>query len=366
MAAMSAPDISDSTLLNHCSALDTTEQKKPKFLHQIQSLPQLEPTAPFQLPTVPELSSHNAAILVELRAFIDSDQLIPDLFEVGSPSYQRAVDYCTTPCLRRHLTSLKWNLAHAKQCIRETLVWREEYRPDLITAKDVESEAANGNTYINGMDKEGRPIIYVRKRGALGDPEKNVRLVVYTMECAIRLMPQGVEKMSMIFDFTHYAKANSPPIHITRMMLKFIISHYPERMGVAFFVNTPWVFGMLWNVISHFLDPATKSKIYFIKLDQERLNAGENTHNNQDISNGLSNTSTVSLPTPASSWSLFSFGMTNQKRHADSEPELAPSLGVQLSNMISEKVLEKDFGGSYDYKYDYSKYTDELKKHNIL
>jgi hypothetical protein len=47
--------------------------------------------------------------------------------------------------------------------IRETLKWRRNYKPHLITCEDVKTELKNeGKMYRNGKDKQGRPIIYMR------------------------------------------------------------------------------------------------------------------------------------------------------------------------------------------------------------
>jgi len=38
----------------------------------------------------------------------------------------------------------------------------------------------------------------------------------------------------------------------------------PQRLGVAFMVNTPWVFSAFWNVIKPFLNEVTLAKVQFI------------------------------------------------------------------------------------------------------
>jgi hypothetical protein len=37
--------------------------------------------------------------------------------------------------------------------------------------------------------------------------------------------------------------------------------YYPERAKVIFIVNAPWIFPLLWNLVSLFVDQATKIKI---------------------------------------------------------------------------------------------------------
>ncbi|KAH9251902.1 hypothetical protein BASA81_010222 [Batrachochytrium salamandrivorans] len=320
-------------------------------------IPLLTPPKSFVPPTIPPLSPLHSDILAEFRSYVDAGLAIPASFEPKSACYDRAVAYCTTPCLRRYLTSHKWVLDSAKRGLHDTLLWREEYRPDAITAEEVTSEAMAGNAYINGLDKEGRPILYIRKRGKLGNPELNIRLIIHILENAIRIMPEGVERVSMILDFTNYTRANSPPVSISRTMMRFIISHYPDRMGVAFFVNTPWVFGLLWNVIGHFLDPSTTANIHFVKHNHDKPLVDDTMETSisatpKPIMEAKVNGSTPSLPTTTSSWSLFPFGKSSPNLTTEN---VTSTDGLRITSVISEDVLELGYGGTYNYVYNHIK-----------
>ena len=45
-------------------------------------------------------------------------------------------------------------------------------------------------------------------------------------------------------------------------------AYYPESLGVALLVNSPWLFSGCWKVISPLLDPVVKSKVQFINSDK--------------------------------------------------------------------------------------------------
>jgi len=40
--------------------------------------------------------------------------------------------------------------------------------------------------------------------------------------------------------------------------------NYPERLGHMLIINTPWVFSVIWKIVSPFIDAKTKSKIHII------------------------------------------------------------------------------------------------------
>ena len=80
------------------------------------------------------------------------------------------------------MRAAKWNLADGKKRLKATLEWRREFKPDLIPPNEVKIESETGKMWvnvqtgsicrklmrslhcsiINGFDKDGRPIIYMR------------------------------------------------------------------------------------------------------------------------------------------------------------------------------------------------------------
>lgn len=106
--------------------------------------------------------------------------------------------FCDTSTLIRYLRANKYNPAQAAQALTQTLAWRQTYSPHTLTPESLVPEALQGNNYVNGFDKKGRPIIYLKKRGIVHDPHKNVQLLVLVVEQAIKLMPPGVEQLVII------------------------------------------------------------------------------------------------------------------------------------------------------------------------
>ncbi|KAI8922996.1 CRAL-TRIO domain-containing protein [Entophlyctis helioformis] len=322
-----------------------------------------------------------AALKARLAAHHGPSSIIPESFVPGTPAHDKAVAFCTDACLLRYLRAHRWHLEGAAAGIRSTLLWRHEYKPDQISLEDIDSEAEQGTTYVSGFDREGRPILYVKKRGALGDPEKNVKLLTYMLENTIKVMPPGVERLCIIFDFTHYTRANSPPINISVQSLRIVTSHYPERMGAAFFVNAPWVFNILWNVLSPFLDPVTRAKIGFVKCTPgSGLIAGSNGM----YANGSGSSSSATLndiaedekdETPASVVDGAanvppSVAPAQRLEHKTSQMSFTQSQGSGSENAILSIIdadqLEVEYGGTLNFVYNHDIYTRAIESYKPL
>ncbi|KAJ3294541.1 hypothetical protein HK104_003505 [Borealophlyctis nickersoniae] len=178
---------------------------------------------------------------------------------------EKARRFCDPTCLRRYLVAHRWKLDDAVKGLRDTLLWRKEYKVDSITAEEIASEAKGATNYFNGFDIHGRPILYLKKKDGTENHQLNVRMLVHNIETAIKAMPAGVEKLLVIMDFTLYSRANSPPLSISRLTLHILSAHYPERLGATFMVNAPWVFNVFWTMFSPFVDVNTRAKIRFAK-----------------------------------------------------------------------------------------------------
>jgi hypothetical protein len=175
--------------------------------------------------------------------------------------------FCDTACLLRYLRARSWNIDQAYSALRETLRWRRRYKPHLICPEEIESEANSGKDYLNGFDKFGRPILYLRNhRENSKDHAKQIRLLIFNLEMAIRMMPEGVERFVLIFDFGQYSPSNAPPMNISKYFLHIFASHYPERLGLIMACSAPWYFWAFYKLISPFIHPITKSKIRFVDL----------------------------------------------------------------------------------------------------
>lgn len=173
-------------------------------------------------------------------------------------------------CLIRYLRARDFNLPKAKEMIMETLEWRDEYKPFNVTRQDVLPILEIRSMYRNGMDKVGRPIIYVKPSYNPHSVEERIQSLVYILEEAtlsMRSLETGVEKMCWILDFeaeTKVKKRSADGTTVARQTIHLLQSHYPERLGIAFVLNAPWYMRMLWKIVSVFMHSVTRNKFIFL------------------------------------------------------------------------------------------------------
>jgi len=179
--------------------------------------------------------------------------------------------WCDDACLNRFLRANSWKPDAAFAQLQETLAWRRDFQIETLLQdrppKPLETVLRAGKLYTRGRDRAGRPIIYMKKRLENTeeiDFEMQLRLMVYTMEKAIRQMPVGVESWIWIIDLNGFSRSNATPIDVIKRMLHIFSTCYPERLFKLFLVDAPFLFHGFWSLIKPFLDSATKPKIVWV------------------------------------------------------------------------------------------------------
>lgn len=164
----------------------------------------------------------------------------------------------------RYMRAAKWDLVDGKKRIEGTMQWRREFKPELIPPEEVRVESLTGKIVINGFDKDGRPIIYMRP--GLENTERSprqLRHLVWCLERAKDLMPPGQESCVIVVDYKSCSLRTNPSISIARQTLVILQQHYVETLGRALVVNLPMILNFFYKGISPFLDPVTRDKMRF-------------------------------------------------------------------------------------------------------
>ncbi|EIN14281.1 CRAL/TRIO domain-containing protein [Punctularia strigosozonata HHB-11173 SS5] len=164
----------------------------------------------------------------------------------------------------RYMRAAKWKLEDGKKRIKATLEWRREYKPDLIPPDEVKVEAETGKILLNGFDRDGRPIIYMRpaKENTETSP-RQLRHLVWWLERAKDLMPPGQESLVIIVDYRGTTMRTNPSISVARKVLVILQQHYVETLGRAIVMHLPMLLNFFYKGISPFLDPVTRDKMRF-------------------------------------------------------------------------------------------------------
>ncbi|KAF7727985.1 hypothetical protein EC973_006750 [Apophysomyces ossiformis] len=273
-------------------------QKAPSFADKelVTQEPILTPPAGYSPALHPDLDASQQQKVNELRKYMQSIML-PESHEY----YPSEKGFLTEATMKRYMRARKWDFEAAKTMLENTVKWRRDYRPDQLDPDYIKPEC-------------GRPVWIMRPRLQNSkDAERQVKHIVYSLERGIRLMPEKVENIAIIVDFKDSSASHNPSVATCKKFLDILGNHYPERLGIAFVVKSPWFFFATFKLISPFMDPVTKAKIKFA-YDTDGKNDTKATTNE---------------------W-------------------------VYLKDYIPENQLETDFGGSYHFSYDLEKYWTAL------
>ncbi|KAG2179980.1 hypothetical protein INT43_003767 [Umbelopsis isabellina] len=279
------------------------------------NLPILDPPTNLLTP-VASLDDSQQEKLASLREHANEIMLPED-----DEYYKNEKGFLSDNTLRRYLRARKWDVQASAKMLDATIQWRRAEKPDLYDPDYISPEAETGKMYFSGFDKVGRPLWIMRPRLENSkDAERQIKHIVFSLERAIRLMPVGVENLSIIVDFKDSSSGQSPSVSTCKKFLDILANHYPERLGKAYVVSAPWVFHATFKVISVFMDPVTFNKIKFVYEKKE------------DESKETEKTET------GNEW-------------------------VHLENYIDLDQLESVFGGNYNYKFDFDVYWNALLDH---
>lgn len=109
-----------------------------------------------------------------------------------------------------------------------TLKWRREFKPEKIQPYHVQEEAKQGMNYLNGFDKEGRPVIYMRSRRQTStDWDTQLKLMVFLFESALKISKS--DSFILIIDYIGYSFSNAPSMSQSMEVLKVFNDHYPGK-----------------------------------------------------------------------------------------------------------------------------------------
>lgn len=191
---------------------------------------------------------------------------IPSTKGKEGPLTDEEKQWLTKECLLRYLRATKWHEKEAEKRLIKTLTWRREYGVTELTAENCSVENETGKQVILGYDLEGRVCHYLNPGRQNTQPSpRQVQHLVFMLERVIDLMPAQVETLSLMIDFkpSKTRSNTNPGIAQAREVLDILQNHYPERLGRALIINTPWIVHGFFKLITPFIDPHTREKLKF-------------------------------------------------------------------------------------------------------
>jgi len=112
--------------------------------------------------------------------------------------------------LARFLIGRNNDLKETKEKLDKLVKWKKENYP--ILKRDCLNELKTGKVYVRGEDKQGRPIVVFKTAKSLPkqrDLKESINLCFWTMEQAIKKLPQDKSKFTVLVDRTGHKLENN-------------------------------------------------------------------------------------------------------------------------------------------------------------
>ncbi|KAF3778683.1 CRAL-TRIO domain-containing protein C23B6-04c [Nymphaea thermarum] len=190
--------------------------------------------------------------------------------------------FCSDACISRFLNAKGGNVKKAAKQLRSCLAWRDNIAIDQLIADEFAAEISEGAAYVAGLDDESRPVLVIRLKQEYQKLHSQkllelspslslslsytrtrtqllmyIRLLVFTMEVAVALMPRDVQQFVLLLDAGGCFKSASACLNIVVSTFNVLGDYYPGRLGRAFIIDPPSLFSYLWKGFRPFVDSAS-------------------------------------------------------------------------------------------------------------
>eukprot|EP01122_Echinamoeba_exundans_P013714 TRINITY_DN6027_c0_g2_i1.p2 TRINITY_DN6027_c0_g2~~TRINITY_DN6027_c0_g2_i1.p2 ORF type:complete len:340 (-),score=95.53 TRINITY_DN6027_c0_g2_i1:1608-2627(-) len=165
----------------------------------------------------------------------------------------------------RFIRARKYELEPAYNMLMAALEWRTKEKPHLIKESDIAPEFAKGKAFFGGYDKQGRIICWLRVRlhfSSQSDPELTRRMCLWFIERGLQMTKEDVPFATMVFDLSNFSLSNMD-YKFVKYLIDVFANYYPDTLGVALVLNSPWLFSGCWALIKPWIDPVTATKVIF-------------------------------------------------------------------------------------------------------
>ncbi|KAK6147909.1 hypothetical protein DH2020_018821 [Rehmannia glutinosa] len=170
--------------------------------------------------------------------------------------------------LRRFLRARDLHAEKASLMVMKYLTWRRTFVPKgSISESEIPNEIAQNKMFMQGRDKQGRPIAVVfgsRHFVCKGGVDEFRRYLVFALDKLCSRIPDGQEKFTIIGDLQGYGYCNSD-FRGNLAAVSILQDYYPERLGKLYNIHVPYIFMKMWKIVSPFIDKNTRKKIVFVE-----------------------------------------------------------------------------------------------------
>ncbi|KAL6752267.1 CRAL-TRIO domain-containing protein [Haematococcus lacustris] len=223
---------------------------------------------------LPSRKEEQAAKILQLKEQLQSsgqaDSAGAQLVQGGE--LQHASDIVSDAYLHRWLRARSWDVQKACSDIVKHAEWRVSFMPNgRIDEATVANEIACEKLYLQGIDRQGRPLMIALARkhnGWTRSLEELERMCCYVLDEMAKMAAPHVDRnprgqCCTLLDLTDMAMV-SMDVQAIKTLLTLLGEHYVERLGALIFWNPPLIFWGVWNSLSPLLPEVTRAKIFVI------------------------------------------------------------------------------------------------------
>ncbi|WMV06653.1 hypothetical protein MTR67_000038 [Solanum verrucosum] len=164
--------------------------------------------------------------------------------------------------LMRFLIARSMNPEKAAKMFCQWKKWRAEMVPiGYITDSEVADELAAEKIYLQGLSKNGHPVVMVKKFV--------VHLLDKTIASSFNGRETGNEKLIGIVDLQDITYSNAD-LRGLITGFQFLQAYYPERLAICYLLNMPQFFVTVWRFVCRFLDKATQEKVRIVTSEEQK------------------------------------------------------------------------------------------------
>ena len=180
--------------------------------------------------------------------------------------------------LVRFLIARNWDIPKSLKMITQALQWRNKRPCHRWNISEDEERAAlfkfhssPGKIRVRGVDIHGRPVMVFdnsRENATAAQMKtESMQFLAYNMSLCERTAQSPADKIMLFMHMTEFSFFNQPPMAVTLETITILSVSFPESLGTCVIMNPPAAFRILWNAVSGFIDPRTKSKIFLLSGD---------------------------------------------------------------------------------------------------
>ncbi|CAL5088341.1 unnamed protein product [Urochloa decumbens] len=174
------------------------------------------------------------------------------------------------------LKDRKFSVDEAVSKLTKAIKWRQDFGVSELSEESMRGLYQTGKAYVHdSLDIYGRPVLVVvaaKHFPSTQDPVENEKLCAYLVEKAISRLPLGTENILGIFDLRGFRVENGD-LQFLKFLIDVFYYYYPKRLGQVLFVDAPFVFQPMWQIVKpllksyaslvRFCDSETVRKEYF-------------------------------------------------------------------------------------------------------